>query len=139
MAHYFDIEKLEALIPATWLISALDDDANNSAEMFDQARQVAEDEINGLIGLRYALPLEPVPLFIQSGALYIAAEVCYNRRGESEAFPWKDNVKGLRSLLKDIARGDVPLYPKDGEKAVAKGKSKAYVERSKVHSNRTNC
>lgn len=138
MAHYFEIEKLEALIPADWLIGSLDDDANGSAEMFDSAREVAEDEINGYIGLRYELPLGTVPLFIKSGALYLAAEVCYARRGQSEAFPWAENTKTLRSMLKSIARGEVPLYPKSDSGSKAKGASKAYVEPLKVHSNRTN-
>lgn len=141
MAHYFELSGLEALIPADWLLGALDDDSSGTAEMFDQARQAAEDEINGYVGLRYELPLDPVPLFIKSGAVYIAAEVCYNRRSQGDVFPWKDNCKALRALLREIARGETPLYPKTGEGSKAKGSSKAYTEPSKVHSSsgRTGC
>lgn len=138
MANYFEIEKLEALIPSTWLLGALDDDGNGTAEMFDEARTVAEQEIDGHIGLRYALPLDPVPLFVQSVALYLAAELCYARRGEAEAFPFKDKVENARALLTKIAEGKVPLYPKADSGSKAKGAAKAYVGVNKVHSDRTN-
>lgn len=138
MANYFEIEKLEALIPATWLLGALDDDGNGTAEMFEEARTVAEEEINGHLGLRYELPLDPVPLFVQSVALYLAAELCYARRGEAEAFPFKDKVENARSLLTKIAEGKVPLYPKSDGGSKAKGAAKAYVGVNKVHSDRTN-
>lgn len=141
MAHYFELADLEALIPGDWLLGALDDSSSGTAEMFNAARQAAEDEINGLVSLRYELPLDPVPLFIKSGSLYIAAEVCFNRRGQQESFPWKDNCAALRKLLREIARGETPLYPKSGDGAKAKGSSKAYTEPSKVHSasGRTGC
>lgn len=138
MSHYFEIDALKALIPAQWLVGALDDDANATAEMFDQCRQAAEDEINGLVSLRYALPLDPVPLILASGAVYIAAEICYGRRGAAESFPFKEKVAALRQTLKQIATGSIPLYPKTGAAAVVKGRNKAYVTPSKIHSDRTN-
>lgn len=141
MPHYFELADLEPLIPGDWLLGSLDDDSSGTAEMFEGARKVAEDEINGLVGLRYELPLDPVPLFISSGALHIAAEVCYSRRGQGEAFPWKGQCSSLRALLREIARGETPLYPKSGGNTKAKGTSKAYTEPSKVHSSggRTGC
>ena len=45
MPNYFDIEKLEALIPSTWLLGALDDDANGT-ELLPTLREYLVSGLN---------------------------------------------------------------------------------------------
>ncbi len=138
---YFELTELEALIPAEWLLQALDDENSGTAEMFEAARSAAEGEINGWIGLRYLLPIDPVPPFIKDAALKLAAELCYARRGQIEQFPWTNALNVLRGNLTApgvfarIATGEIPLYPLAAPAAGAATKSAPAVsgERSKVH------
>ena len=91
---------------------------------------------------RYPLPIDPVPPFIKDAAMKIAAEICYARRGQIEAFPWTAALAVLRGtnaqpgVLQQIASGKVPLYPliAPAPGASAKSGSSISAERSKVHS-----
>lgn len=143
---YFELTELAALIPSTWLVGALDDSASGAAEMFEAARAAAEGEINGWIGLRYPLPIDPVPPFVKDAAMKMAAEICYARRGQIEAFPWVTALAVLRGTatqpgtLSKIAAGEIPLYPlvapAPGASTRPGATSSISGERSKVHSHR---
>ena len=91
-----------------------------------------------------AAAISPVPLFIKQAAMKFAAELCYARRGAADQFPWKEAVTVLRGngmvtgTMTKIATGEIPLFPKSGGDAAGKGRSKAYVEPSKIHSTRSN-
>lgn len=142
MSDYFQYDELKALLPAAWLLASLDDDQDGElAEMFDSARTAATNEVNGKVGLRYALPLvDPVPQFVKTCALYFACEICYGRRQQSQQFPFAKMVEGLRRTLDDIASGKTTLYPTSdgGKKTKANAQAAVVGSTSRIHSDRTN-
>lgn len=108
---YISFDELKGLVPDGWVTAALDDDASGNAEKFDVVRDLAEGEVNGVIGLRYATPLDPAPQIVKTIALYIAAEIVYGRRNQQENFPYKDALAVYRRQLRDIGAGTLPLGP----------------------------
>jgi hypothetical protein len=115
---YFTFDELKGIVPDGWVTAALDDDANGDAEQFDVVQAVAEKEVNGVVGMRYAVPLNPVPEVLSTIAVYIAAEIVYGRRNQIEHFPYVDKLAVMRRQLRDIGAGTLPLTPtKDREKA----------------------
>jgi len=115
---YFVLSDLEALIPPGWVVEALDDDADGESDalLFDQVRDMAEAEVNGKIGRRYAVPLSPaegssLAQWLKHAATMLAAGICYKRRG-ADAWakcPYIDEIEDIRKDLAKIAAGDMPL------------------------------
>ena len=112
---YFSQTDLSALIPEAWLTDGLDDDANATAEAFAAVQGLAEAQINGILGQRYAVPFESpstaLAEFLKSAGCYIAAKIVYGRRGLVDKFPFKDDLKQIMDRLDRIGRGDDPLSP----------------------------
>jgi phage gp36-like protein len=108
---YTTVIKLKALVPDGWVTAALDDDSSGDGEKFEDVLAVAEQEVNGSLGLRYAVPLATATDFIASITTYICAEIVYGRRNMQEHFPYKDALAVMRRQLRDIAAGDLPLTP----------------------------
>ncbi len=113
---YFTLSDLETLIPAGWVVEALDDDADGESDalLFDQVRTLAEAEVNGKIGRRYAVPLSPaegssLAQWLQHATSMLAAGLCYKRREVWDRCPYQDEIKDIRKDLDKIAAGDMPL------------------------------
>lgn len=113
---YFVLSDLEALIPSGWVVEALDDDADGESDalLFDQVRTLAEAEVNGKIGRRYAVPLSPaegssLAQWLKHAAAMLAAGICYKRREVWDRCPYRDEIGDIRKDLDKIAAGDMPL------------------------------
>lgn len=112
---YATYNDIAALIPPAFLVQALDDNGDGAADdgVFDLVLGQVSDDINGYLGLRYALPLgEPYPDIVVSAARVFVAEKLYKRRGTAdEANPWSAEASQKRTILKDISLGKAPLSP----------------------------
>jgi phage gp36-like protein len=111
MSNYVTFEKLSGLIPSGWLTAGLDDDTDPDAEKFDVVAGLADDEVDGVLSLRYPTPVVPTPDIVKTISLYIAAAIVYGRRGMSDKFPYADATDRYRKMLNDIGSGKIPLSP----------------------------
>lgn len=112
---------LENLIPADFIVEALDDDADGSADTgaWDQVAAAAARQIDGYLEQRYALPLDtPYPNLVTEAAVVFAAEILYQRRGmHGDKNPFARRADRLRASLADVASGESPLtYATDAGK-----------------------
>jgi phage gp36-like protein len=113
---YATATDLVGLIPTEWRIAATDDNGDATAEAIDAVLASAEDEINGTLSTRYTVPVNlspeaaPVEL-LRHACRYLAAELCYARRSLQDQFPFKTVVEQVRTTLRQIAQGKIPLFP----------------------------
>lgn len=107
---------LVGLIPTEWRDAATDDNGDATAEAMAAVLTSAEDEINGTLSTRYTVPIDleaeaaPVEL-LRHACRYLAAELCYARRSMQDQFPFKTIVEQIRTTLRQIAQGKIPLFP----------------------------
>jgi phage gp36-like protein len=113
---YAAASDLVGLIPTEWRDAATDDNGDATAESISAVLTSAEDEINGTLSTRYTVPIDltadaaPVEL-LRHACRYLAAELCYGRRSMQEQFPFKTVVEQIRTTLRQIAQGKIPLFP----------------------------
>lgn len=137
---YFTQTDLEALIPPGWLTEGLDDDADGTQDAFAGVQQLAEDEVNGELGRRYAVPFDTsgnvgLASYLRSLCVHIAAEIVYERRGTVLPEARATKLAELRKRLARIATGEEPLSPQvEPERNVIEVIS----EPSRVHSGSAN-
>lgn len=135
---YATATDLDGLIPPEWRVASTDDDGGTNGEAIAAVLSSAEDEINGILSTRYKVPVNleaenaPVPL-LKHCCRYIAAELCYGRRGLQDQFPFKPITEQIRLTLRQIAQGKIPLFP-DAEQV--SDEAVAITEKSRVHSSR---
>lgn len=107
---------LNGLIPAEWRTASTDDTGDGTADVIDDVLTAAADEIDGTLSTRYTVPVDvsadnaPVAM-LRHACRYIAAELCYARRNLQESFPFKTVVEQIRTQLRQIAQGKIPLFP----------------------------
>lgn len=119
---YVTLAKLKAGLPAEITAQLLDDTGAGVPDAANWAAIAAaiQEEIDGRLGQRFAVPLDPVPAVIANAAFVLAAELLYQRRGfYGEHNPWTkraDSIRGTQGqpggqagLLDKIAAGEVPL------------------------------
>ncbi|MFZ4596853.1 MAG: phage protein Gp36 family protein [Verrucomicrobiaceae bacterium] len=109
---YFSHADLAALIPADFLLQALDDDNDGVEDAFEAVRTSAQETVDAYLGARYTVPLttEPLPKLVVQAAIAFAAELCYQRRGTpKENNPWYDRAESMRKLLTAVAKGEIQL------------------------------
>jgi phage gp36-like protein len=84
-----------------------------SMQLVADARDAAEEEVNGLIAQRYTLPLPSVPKLIKKVTLLIAAgwllSKVWSSGEEGTNKDGKDKRKEGREILKSIVSGDLTL------------------------------
>lgn len=122
---YFTQEDLTALIPASWLTEALDDDADGSEDAFAAVQQLAEDEVNGELGRLYPVPFDTtgkpgLESFVRALCIHIAAEIVYERRGKELPESRAKKLAEMRKRLAAIGNGTEKLNPEveRGEDAI---------------------
>lgn len=122
---YFLQADLEALIPRPWLVEGLNDDATATetedveaaaAVGFAKVQALAENEVNGVLGARYAVPLDVsgntgLAAFLNSLCVLIAVEAVFDRRGRDLTKSRIEKLKNDRVCLASIAKGTDPLSP----------------------------
>ncbi len=117
---YVDYSDLTGQIPPQFLIEALDDDNDGVVDAWEQVQTSAADDVDALLEGRFTVPLtlNPLPKIIKRAAIAFACELCYRRRGTSDADnPWKGRADAFRKILTSITVGDLKLAA--GPEAVA--------------------
>lgn len=101
---------LEGLISDAEIIQLTDDDGAGQADSDTVARAIAgaESEINGWVGKRYAVPLDPVPPRVRDLAVDIAVYTLYSRRGRVPE-DRQERYKNAVAFLKAVAEGKATL------------------------------
>lgn len=94
------------------------------SQMAAQAIAKAEDEINAYVGVRYQVPLVPVPAKIRGLAADLALYGLYSRRSVAPAVR-RQRYEDALAFLKQLAAGQVVLEGADG---AASGKGAEPVE-----------
>lgn len=107
---------LDGLIPAEWRIAATDDDGDATAEAISAVLSAAADEIDGTLSTRYSVPVDVSSgsgptAYLRHCCRYLAAELCYARRGMQAEFPFVKQLEAVRLTLRQIAQGKIPLFP----------------------------
>ncbi len=103
---------IEAKIPPTSMIEALDDDADGEedAGLYDKISAGIDSEIDGYLSQRYPLPLASEPAFLRAGACSLMCETLFQRRGTApDANPFTAAAAKFRTMLAAIAAGKQPL------------------------------
>ncbi|WP_043585362.1 phage protein Gp36 family protein [Geminisphaera colitermitum] len=113
---YVTMAEMNGLIPAQFLVQALDDNNDGIADPSAWTDVVAavHKEIDGLLGVRFTVPFSnPIPALVTHAAQTLAAELLYSRRGfqGEDKNPWTAQAKQVRARLEKIASGDLPLTP----------------------------
>jgi phage gp36-like protein len=115
MPDYVSMTEMNGLIPAAFLVQALDDDqdGNADAQAWGDVLSQVHKSINGPLSVRYTTPFtNPLPPIVVECAPIFAAELLYSRRGTSEENnPWTKRAKELRAKLELVAKGELPLTP----------------------------
>jgi hypothetical protein len=121
---YVQLSDLAGSIPSDFLTQALDDNEDGVADagVFAGIAADAGNQIDGYIGMRYALPLVPdftlypntygFPAVVTNAARVFTLEQLYKRRGTTDdKNPWAVQAGQTRTLLKAISLGQSPLAP----------------------------
>lgn len=106
--------EIEAHLPPQFLVEALDDDGDGTADpdAWDKVAAAVATEIDGTLGQRFAVPFSPVPAVVSRAAQVFSLEMLYQRRGvPAEGNPWTTPATRLRDKLDAIAKGEEPLTP----------------------------
>lgn len=103
-----------AHIPEAFLTQALSDDPASEGEspgIWESIQAVAEAEVDGYLGARFAVPFaDPVPDVVRMACLMILLETLYSRRGSyGDANPYTARAEAVRSKLGRIGKGEEPL------------------------------
>lgn len=112
---YVEQTDIEALIPAEFLLQALDDDQDGEADpgVWDKLVVAVGDEIDGALGQKYTVPFAtPYPSVVKAAAKVLALWSLYQRRGlAGDRNPWESEAKRQRDKLDRIGKGLDPLTP----------------------------
>lgn len=122
---YFDQPDLEALIPRPWLVEGLNDDAEATeaedveaaaAAGFAKLQSLVENEVNGVLSARYAVPLSVegnagLAAFLKTLCVLIGAEAVFERRGKDMTEGRIKRLEAARKRLASISKGTDPLSP----------------------------
>jgi phage gp36-like protein len=123
---YATLDDLKKQIPEDMLIQLTDDAGSGVVDstIVDAALETADVEIDGYIGVRCALPLNPVPAIIVKQAIDLAIYNLYARR-QGPPDHWQRRYDNVIRFLGMVAKGDISLGVGDpnstgsGDEAVA--------------------
>lgn len=125
MSHpYHTRESIEALVPPTFLLDALDDDRDGEedAGIYDAVAASASESVDAYLGGRYAVPFATPPALAATASRVLCLEALYQRRGFSRDTdppnPWAAQAADWRARLGRIAAGEEPLRPDPGNAGV---------------------
>ena len=113
---YATLDDLKKQLPEDLLIQLTDDDGDGYivSAVAETALETADVEIDGYLGERYPLPLQPVPAIIVKQAVDIAIYNLYARRQGPPEYVEKRYNNVIR-FLERISRGEISLGAGDPE------------------------
>lgn len=109
---YCTQSQLESRIPPARMIEALDDngDGEQDSGLWEKVEAAIAQEIDGILGQRYAVPFAPVPFAVALAAQALCADALFRRRGiTDELNPWAKEAREVRARLQRMATGKEPL------------------------------
>ena len=116
---YATLDDLQKQLPEDLLIQLTDDVGTGVIDtaVTDSALESADVEIDGYLGERYTLPLNPVPAIITKQAVDIAVYNLYARR-QGPPEHWQKRYDNVIRFLGSVVKGDISLGVGDPEGAV---------------------
>jgi len=109
---YCTLDDLKAALPERTLIQLTDDAGAGEVDQtkVDDAVQYAGSMIDGYLGGRYTLPLDPVPALIRAVAVDLSIFHIYSRNSDAEMpRTVSDKYPNATKLLGLIQRGEVQI------------------------------
>lgn len=114
---YTTLAQVKAKLPHDFIIEALDDDKDGlmDEEVWTAVAEDAADQVDGRLGMRYTVPLDPaaLPAVVNAASLLFVLETLYQRRGygTEETNPFLVSARAARKELAAIGNGETPLTP----------------------------
>ena len=90
------------------ILAGKDPDGNVDTRAVEQAILEASSEMDAILGVRFAVPIEPVPPVLRRIAVDIAVG-SLPRNGANEASMYERRAKEARELLDKLAAGEASL------------------------------
>lgn len=90
------------------ILAGKDPDGNVDTRAVEQAILEASSEIDAILGVRFAVPIEPAPPVLRRIAVDIAVG-SLPRNGANEASMYERRAKEARELLDKLAAGEASL------------------------------
>ncbi len=114
---YATLADLEPWIDADTLIRLTDDGGIGVVDtsVVDTVLEAASLEIDGYLGGRYTLPLDPVPGIIGKLCVDITGYLLHVRREEAPGDYWENQYKNAIAFLDKVGRGQISLGAADPE------------------------
>lgn len=116
MAHtadtaYITQADLISLLPASFVLEALDDDNDGQPDAAEAVCIMASNKVDSYLENRYLTPVPKLtaPALVIAAAVHFAVGICYKRRGQADSNPYKDDLKGLESQFAKIRDGQQDL------------------------------
>ena len=108
---------VEALVGAEALRQVLDADLDGADDdgAFEALANAASARVDALLGMAFAVPFEaPVPPTVIGAATAFFCELVYRRGGKAgaKANPWETTATTWETRLQEIAKGELPLWPR---------------------------
>jgi len=122
---YCSLDDITRAIPLDAVIDLTDDDRAGAVDQsrVNEAVSAASSLIDGFCGMRYSVPMNPVPALIRCLAADIAIYNLYARRHESIPDTRRARYEDALSVLEKIVRGqailDVPPPPSPAANAAS--------------------
>ena len=104
--------QLEALLPPTRIVEALDDNGDGEQDpgLWENVEESVRKKIDDILGQRFAVPFATPPAAVVSAALVLAADRLFRRRAiVDELNPWAKEAKDTLARLMRMATGQEPL------------------------------
>jgi phage gp36-like protein len=114
LPNYTTYAALPGPITPADVVKALDDNADGVADTaaIAQVLDAADEQIDGYLACKYALPLATVPPLVTSLASTLCRYALYARRGTPpENNPFAEQQKQAIKTLEKLAEGRLLLYP----------------------------
>ena len=109
---YVTQDQILARLPLPELTDALDDDGSGqfNTDLLTGILAAASLEVDGLVGSRYVVPLNPAPAAAQQAALAFALDAIYaRRRVPDDKNPFRKDAAAWREHLRAVGRGEKQL------------------------------
>ena len=114
MAYSTQDDLLNLMPPAELAALTTDSGEVPDGRVVAEAISTADAEIDAACGMRYAVPLSPVPERVRALSVDLAIYHLYSRRGVAPEV-WRQKYKDAQAFLRQVAAGQATLAGSGGE------------------------